>query len=108
MSIRSIFTEPVKLAPPAYRYGILVFVLFWLALEIRWYLIRPPADASDPYRTGIGLLMVLLLHLSSQFRWPKPVTVILRILALSWFVFALVYILYLSRVLYPLPTLPLE
>ena len=79
-----------------------VFALFYFFYR------RRPIWRSDPYRGVVVILAFLLLFLATQFAWPARVTVILRVLALIGFVFALFYIFYLSRVLYPLPPVPLE
>jgi len=63
---------------------------------------------SDPYRGVVIIPSFLLLFLANRFEWPKRVTVILRVLAWIGFVFALFYIFYLSRILYPLTPVPLE
>lgn len=61
---------------------------------------------SIPYG-GVVLILALLFHiLAYRFTWPTRITVIMRALAWIWIVFTLFYILYLSRVLYPLPQLP--
>ena len=67
-----------------------------------------PTSRSDPYR-GVVVILAFLLHfLANRFAWPKRVTVILRVLAWICTVFAVFYIFYLSRVLYPLPPVPLD
>lgn len=99
MNIRSIFTEPSKPLHPAYSYGMLVVILYLLVKSTRWYLALPPDWPYDRYGDFVVILMLLFLHLSYQFRWPTSVTVILRILALSWTVFGLFYIIYLFYVL---------
>lgn len=87
MNIRSIFTEPAKLAHPGFRYGMLVGCLLLLAWSVRWRLSVP---ADYPYeRNGniVVVLMLLLNHLAYQFQWSTRVTIALRALALSWLVF---------------------
>ena len=79
---------------------------FFFALFYAFYTLTPTCR-SDPYR-GVVILAFLLLFLANRFAWPKPINVILRVLAWICFVFALFYIFYLSRVLYPLPPVPLE
>jgi len=104
MNIRSIFTEPPKLSSLVYRYyryPMLIAILLLLALHIQWYVTLPPGYHYDPYRGFVVVLMLLFNHLAFLFKWPPSVTVILRILALSWTVFGLFYAFYLSRVLYP-------
>jgi len=156
MGILSRFTEPPKPAPPGYRYRMLViglcllafiiltgtstlgeivfiltFLFYVVAYEFTWpepvnvilrvlaligfvfalfyfFYRRTPIWRSDPYRGVVVILPFLLLFLANRFAWPTRVTVILRVLAWICVVFALFYIVYLSRVLYPLPPLPLE
>jgi len=79
---------------------------FFFALFCAFYTLTP-TSRSDPYR-GVVILTFLLLFLANRFVWPKPVNIILRVLAWICFVFALFYIFYLSRILYPLPPVPLE
>ena len=156
MGILSRFTEPPKPAPPGYRYRtlviglcllafmiltgtitlveivfILTFLLYFVAFEFAWpkpvnvilrvlaligfvfalfyaFYTPTPTRRSDPYRGVVVILAFLLLFLANRFAWPTRVTVILRVLAWICVVFALFYIFYLSRVLYPLPPVPLE
>ena len=150
MGILSRFTEPPK--PDRYRklvlglcllafmilFGtlgeivfILMFLLYGVAFEFAWpkpvnvilrvlaliglvvaafyvFYTPTPTRRSDPYRGVFVILAFLLLFLANRFAWPTRVTVILRVLAWIGFAFALFYIFYLSRVLYPLPPVPLE
>jgi len=156
MGILSRFTEPPKPAPPGYRYRMLVillcvlafmiltgtstlgeivfiltFLFYVVAYEFTWpkpvnvilrvlaligfvfalfyfFYRRRPIWRSDPYRGVVVILAFLLLFLANRFAWPTRVTVILRVLTWICVVFALFYIFYLSRVLYPLPPVPLE
>ncbi len=87
-----------------YSYGILVLILVALALRIQWHLTLPPAYHGDPYGVDALGLTMLFDHLAMAFKWPKRIATALWILALSWMAFAFFYILYLSRVLYPLHT----
>ncbi len=103
MGIRSIFTPHPEAVSPAYRYGMLIFILVMLAWQVEWYVTLRPDYDYDPYGTGVVLLMALLGHLASAFKWPKRVTVALCVLALSWSLFGLFYLIYLSPVLYPSP-----
>jgi len=158
MGILSRFTEPPKPAPPGFRYRMLViglcllafmiltgtsplgdigfilmlmFLLYFVAFQFAWpkpvnvilrvlaligfvfalfyfFYRRRPIWRSDPYRGVVVILAFLLLFLANRFAWPTRVTVILRVLTWICVVFALFYIFYLSRVLYPLPPVPLE
>lgn len=74
----------------------LVFILFFCYIRTR----------SDPYGGVFLILAFLFYFLAYKFKWSTRVTVIMRVLAWIWIVFTLFYILYLSRVLYPLPSLP--
>jgi hypothetical protein len=70
-------------------------------------IIRTPTYRFD--YGGVLLILAFLFHfLAYRFAWPTRVTVILRVLACICVVFALFYIFYLSRVLYPLAPLPFE
>ena len=89
---------------PVYSYGMLVLILGLVAWDIQWYVNLPAGYSYDPYGNGIGALALLLAHLAFQFRWPIRVTIVLRILALAWLLFAFVYVFYLSRVLFPIMT----
>ena len=92
MNIRTIFAEPAKLAPPAFRYGMLVVCLLLLAWHIQW---RLSLSADYPYErngNGVVALMLLFNHLAYQFRWSTRVTIALRMLAWSWLAFGCFYI----------------
>ncbi len=96
---------------------ILAFLFYFVAYEFAWpkpvnVILRVPAligfvsalfyafytptptSRSDPYRGVVVILAFLLLFLANRFAWPTRVTVILRVLALIGFVFALFYAFY--------------
>jgi|GEM_PF-3824723 hypothetical protein len=55
-----------------------------------------PRYPYDRYNNTVVVLMLLLNNLAYQFRWPKPVTVVLRVAAWVWLAFGCFYIFYLS------------
>ena len=88
MGIRSIFTAPPsESVHPVYRYGMLVFILILLVQQIQFHLTLSPAYDGDLYRGYVGVLMLLFMHLSFAFKWPKRVAAVLWVLVLSWLVF---------------------
>lgn len=109
MGIRSRLMELTKQSGaerPLYRYGMLLVIFVLCAWQIKLYLAIPIGYTGDPYGGFVGILMLLFFHLASAFKWHKRLAVILWVLFWSWLVFGFFYILYLSRVLYPLPPLP--
>ena len=99
------FTGFAQPPHPAIRYGILVVLVGLLAWEIQSYRTLPPGYPYDPYSNIIVVIMLLFNHLAYMLEWHRHVAVVLRVLSLGWLVFGLFYIFYLSKVLYPLPTL---
>ncbi len=91
MNLRSIFTEPAVQAGPAYRYGMLVFVLILLANDT---LLRLRFGAVGHCMNTVVVLMLLFNHLAFAFTWRTGVTIALRILALGWVAFGLPYVFY--------------
>lgn len=75
-----------------YKFGFLTILLslfFWtLSISL---------DPSNPYRYGnydilIVPIMLLLNHISFSFKFSTTLTVILRILAISWLIFTAIWI----------------
>jgi hypothetical protein len=77
-------------------------ILGLLACQIHWHLTLPPAYSGDRYMGGLVVLLLLINHLTYTFKWPRRVKSALSVLGWSWTAFTFFYILYLSRVLYPL------
>lgn len=102
MDIRTVRARPPAGSGPVYRYGTLAFILGLLACRIHWHLTLPPAYSDDPYMVDLVVLMLLINHLTHAFKWPRRVNIALSALGWSWIAFTFFYILYLSRVLYPL------
>lgn len=88
---------------PLYRYGMLVPALWLLAEHVHWHVTLPPGFTGDPYVLYFLVLAFLLIHLASAFKWPKPVSIVLYVLAPTWGWFCVFYIKYLSPVPFPLP-----
>ncbi len=101
MGILSRLTDPPKARPPLYRYKVLVVGLCLLAFII-FMNTREPGDIPDLYEDVLLVLAFLFCFVAYEFAWPTPVNVILRILALILIFFAIFYIFYFSRVLYPI------
>ncbi len=103
MTLRNIFLDPPKVQVwPGFRYGFLVFVGALLAWNAYLFGTRPPGVPGDPYGGLILGVMLLLNHVAFQFHLPPRVALAARILPIGWLAFGLVYICYLSRVLFPL------
>jgi hypothetical protein len=79
---------------PLYRYGML-FVCVALLLTQVWLVLHlPPSYPYDRYDGFIVPLMLLLNHLACAFRWSRPTTLILRIVAWVWLIFGLSYLVF--------------
>ena len=97
-----------QMARRLYRYGMLVFISGLLAWRVYRHIRLPPSYSGDPYSGYFGIVMLILLYLVGAFKWRRRVAVVLAILALGWGFVMFVYLVCLSRVLYPLPELPLS
>ena len=89
----------------------LVVGFFALVACILLYVLGPSGSRGDPYAMGIVGLMVLFSGLAGlahecQFRWPAWLVTTFKLLSLAWTVFGLFYMLYLSRVLFPISRPP--
>ena len=81
--VRDSFTAEATQASVAWRYGMVGICLLLLSWHL-WWLHRLPPSYPFPEQRLIGLIVPLMLlfnHLSSAFRWSRPVTVVLRIVA---------------------------
>jgi len=86
----------------AYRYGMLVFIVVVLAWCVHFTLAIPPGYEGKRYLAILSGVMLLFVHLACSFRWPRRVSIVLWIIALSWIAFTCFYVLFLYvRVLYP-------
>jgi len=97
----STYTEPAASTGPIFRFGMLALCIWLLADALQ---VRARLSATYPHDPNGGTvvaLMLLLNHLAFQFRWPRPVAVALRFLALAWLAFGCFYISYWSHRLYP-------
>jgi hypothetical protein len=106
MSIRRVFTEPWW-SPKRATDRMLAIGLFALVACILLYVIRSSGSRDDPYAMGVLGLMLLFSGLAGlahecQFRWPAWLVAAFKLLSLAWTVFGLFYLLYLSRVLFPI------
>ena len=102
MTLRRLFFDPPAPRAAEFRYGFLALTCALLAWSVYLFFTRSPAYRGDPYGTLIIGVMLLLNHVSANFRLPPRVTVVLRILAIAWLAFTLIYVFYLSRILFPL------
>ncbi|RYD68526.1 MAG: hypothetical protein EOP83_00680 [Verrucomicrobiaceae bacterium] len=102
MTLRRIFVDPPAPRAAEFRYGFLALICALLAWGVYLFFMRSPAYRGDPYGNLILGVMLLLNHVSAHFRMPPRITVFVRVLAMGWLLFGLVYICYLSRILFPL------
>jgi len=79
--LTKVFLDEPRLAGSGYRYGMLVFMLV-LTIFSAIVVAHLPSDRSGRYFGVVVPPMLLLKHLAFQFRWPVPVTVALRAIAL--------------------------
>ena len=87
------FTKPGTNVGPAYRWGMLAFILLLLAWNFQRQLNYNPAYGGDRYGGLVVALMLLLNHLAWSFRFPPTATLALRVLACGWLVIGCAYIL---------------
>ena len=85
-------TEPPKSVSPLFNYATLSFTLLLLAWFIYLRSNLAPDYAGDRYGSAVVGLTILFNLLAFRFRWPSLATLLLRALAIIWYVFATVYI----------------
>jgi hypothetical protein len=85
-------TEPPKRVIPVFNCALLALILLLLGWYVYWRINLPPSYSGDRYGNAVIDLMLLFNLLAFGFRWPIPATVLLRTLAIVWFVFGLFYI----------------
>jgi len=104
MILRRYFVEPPKPTLSAgFRYGFLAFILIMLAVSVYGLITRPRGLFGDPYGNTMLFVFLLLNHVAFQFQLPPRLTVAARISAMVWGLFVMIYVFYLSRLLFPLP-----
>lgn len=106
MSVRSLFARWSRPQCPGYDYTMPVILLILLVWYIPWYFSLPPGYDGDPYDMGVVILMLLFNYvdrLASWFKWRAAAAI--HVLNWGWLIFALFYLVYWSRVLYPIHTL---
>lgn len=103
MTLRRIFLDPPEPnAWAGFRYGFLALICALLAWNVYIFIVDSPYYHGDPYGSMIIATMLLFNHAAFQFHLPPRITVATRILAIGWLAFGLVYVFYLSRILFPL------
>jgi len=100
-SFKRAFYQPCSSVSPLWKYGFLGVIVYLVAWEIKLLVQRPESCPGDPYSGIVVTLMLLLNHLAYFFSWRRAVTIALRVLAWVWIVFGLVYMSWLSGVLFP-------
>lgn len=91
-SLHAALTEPPKDVTPAYRWGMLAVILALLAVNIMWVLNSRVSSHGAGYSNFVVVLMLLLNHVSGSFRFPRALTLALRVLAWGWVVVGVAYI----------------
>ncbi len=99
--IASLSEPPPKNAHPAFRYLLFILALALLAGASYLRLTAPPAYRESWNRSLVFAVAALLSVLAYHFRWPAALTAGLRLLVLSWVVFAVFYLLSWLRVPHP-------
>ena len=103
MIVRSVLTRLSIPQCPAYDYRTPVIILVMFIGYSIWYFSLPSGYDGDPYDMGVIILMLLFSYLDGQARWHKwRLAGALRILTWGWIAFGFFYLIYWSRVLYPL------
>jgi len=85
--LKNAFLEESKPLGVGYRYGFLALILALILLSV----------FVSPHHFWRGLLlptMLLFNHLAFQFRWSRPVKIILRAFAFFWIVLVFVVMFY--------------
>lgn len=87
------------LSHPGYRYGGVAVILCFLASSVLSWLNAPPGYWYDSSARVVIALLLLFTHLAFSLRWPPLVTAALRLLALSWVLFGVLYVVAVAFVL---------
>ena len=78
---------------PFYRYGMLFVGLALLSVQV-WLFLRFPPTSANRYSGFVVVVMLLLNHVAFAFRWPRRMTIILRITALVSMIIGLFIVLH--------------
>jgi hypothetical protein len=84
--------EPMK--RPVFTYALLGFTLLLLGANIYRWINLPVNYQGDRYGNVVVGLGLLFGQLAFNFRWPVLPTVLLRMLAFAWTLFACVYFVF--------------
>ena len=74
------------------RYGIPLLLLFMLIYFIHSRMALPSDCTGERNGPGIVMLMALFSHVANEFRWSARIGVFLRMLAVGWMVFTILYV----------------
>lgn len=98
MTLRRIFLEHSENQPsPALRYGFLVLICALFSYGFYLLVTTPPSYHGNRYAPVVTSFALLLNHLAFNFR-PRPsVTLVLRILSLTWLTGCLLYVFWLQK-----------
>lgn len=93
----AVLTEPPTDVTPAYRWGMLAMILALLAVNTMVSLNYRLSFSSASYGNFVVVLMLLLNHVSGNFRFSRTLTLALRVLAWGWLVLGCSYICFLLK-----------
>jgi hypothetical protein len=93
-SLTKWFLAEPKTRSAGFQYGFLVVILALLLAQILVLSHRSSSGRTDRFDGFIVPLMLLFNHLAYQFRWSQSVTIVLRVIAWAWIIFALPYIFF--------------
>ena len=74
------------------RYGVLALGLFLLFNVTQLWSDLPDDNKSDLYPHGIVVIMLLLSHVTHEFKWKKPYCQIMNFTCIAWCIFGAIYI----------------
>ena len=90
--LEKILLKPTTIRSDKYRYGMLMCIIALLCFSI-WLSINSNHKYTG-YMQIVVAMMLLINHISMQFRWSRDTMIILRATSILWTVFAAFYVGY--------------
>jgi hypothetical protein len=75
-----------------WKYGLLAVVLLLIINNLMWYFSLESNYPGNRYGNLITSFMLLLNHLAFSFTWPRIPTFFIRLTAIGWLIFTLIYV----------------
>ena len=93
MSYRTHFTDPPDPIRPWYRWSMMATGLAFLLMGYQHHGEMDPSDPVGRYFLTALAVTLILKVVAWDFRWPRPVTAVLRGLDWAWLIFLFCYLI---------------